>query len=130
MLTASVASRLYLRSKLAWKYSPGLRPDPPCLGLGGQHGSKSPPMLLIPTLTWLSSLFRDWRIRFLCGNQGDGPPKAEAAQVREIKAKLCGEAGERREARPEGSSQGPAGPRSAQEKLRWVGVGTAVSCVG
>lgn len=55
-------------------------PLPRCLG--GQPGSKSPPMLLIPALAWLSNLFRDWRIGFLCGNQGDGPPEAEAAQVR------------------------------------------------
>lgn len=54
MLRASVACWLYLRNKLASKYFPGLRPDSPPL-----PGRKSPPMLLIPSLAWLSNLFRD-----------------------------------------------------------------------
>ena len=70
MLTASVSAWLYLRSKLACEYFPGLRPDG-----GAQPGSKSPSMLLIPPLTWLSNLFRD-RTGFLCGNQAGGQPEA------------------------------------------------------
>lgn len=93
------------------KYFPGLRPD-----RKAQPRSQSPTMLLMPTRSWPSNLFRDTG-QDSCGNQGGGHPEAEAALVSKIKAKYCGEVGDRREGSSEGVARarlGAAGLRSAQ----------------
>lgn len=70
MRTASVASRVYLRSKLAGKYSPGLRPDTPSPAVGGggaaweqkpSHASHSCPCLAVKPVQRLEDRILVWQ---------------------------------------------------------------------